>query len=670
MRVTMNWLRDYVDIDETPERLAEALIFSGTNVEEVERHGDEDVLDLEITTNRPDCLGVIGVAREAAAVMGRPLRVPDPDIVESGVPVADVMSIEIEDLELCPRYTVRIVRGVEVGPSPEWLRNRLEAVGIRSVNNVVDVSNFVMMEWCQPLHFFDLARLTGNRVIVRRARPGESITAIDESKHQLTADRLVIADERGPIAIAGVMGGLSSEVSATTTDILIEAARFDPMSVRRTAHDLALNSESSFRFERFVDHQCVDRVSLRAAALLAEIAGGEIAPGIVDVAAPAPARDPVRLRWAQIPRLLGTEIARDRGLAFLDALGLAIVEQDEASVTVEPPSWRSDLTREADIIEEIARLHGFDSVPGETRMSVRILEDNAAERTFETARAFLVGAGLREVLTLGLVGTDLRQDPPLWTDAEAMAVRNPIRAGEDRLRRSLLGSLLAIADLNRDRGREGIRMFEIASIYLPRAEAQPEERTVASILVEDDLAGVKGLVESLLTSLGILGVPCVEPDDGSGLFRPGHGARVLVDDRVVARLGELHPDLAHGEGAALALAEVDLEGFIVEERKDGVRMVRPSRYPEVRRDVSVIVPEEITWERLRTTVDEARSPDLVDVRFFDLYRGKQVGERKKSVAFKLVYRSDERTLTGAEVDGRVAKIVEVLAGETGAVLRS
>jgi phenylalanyl-tRNA synthetase beta chain len=669
MRVTMNWLRDYVDIDESTERLAERLVFSGTNVEEIVQHGDEVVLDLEITTNRPDCLGVIGVAREAATVLGRPLRLPDLEVEESGVPAAEVVSVEIEDLRLCPRYTARIVRGVKVGPSPDWLRDRLEAVGIRSVNNVVDVSNYVMMEWCQPLHFFDLARLTGRRVIVRPARPGETITAIDESEHELTVDRLVIADEAGPVAIAGVMGGLVSEVSEETTDILIEAARFDPLSVRATSRDLALTSESSFRFERFVDHEMVERVSLRAAQLLLEVAGGEIAPGVVDVAAPPPARKPVRLRWAQVPRLLGIDVDRARSRAFLDGLELAVVEEDEESVTVRPPSWRPDITREADLVEEIARLHGFDAVPDETGMSIRILEDDPAERTFEAARAFLVGAGLREVLTLALVGHDLRRDPPLWTDREALTVRNPIRAGEDRLRRSLLGSLLAVADLNRDRGREGVRMFEIASIYLPGDAEQPDERTVAGIVIEDDLRGVKGLVESLLTALGVEGVPDAEPET-CGLFRPGHGARLVVDGRVVARLGELHPDLAHDEGASLALAEVDLEGFVAEEREDGVRTVRPSRYPEVRRDVAVVVPEDVTWERLRRTVEGVRSADLVDVRFFDLYRGKQVGEGLKSVAFKLVYRSDERTLTGSEVDERVAAIVAALTTATGAELRT
>jgi phenylalanyl-tRNA synthetase beta chain len=482
MRVTIDWLREYVDIEESAEEVAEVLTASGTAVEEILEHEGEAVLDLEITTNRPDCLGVIGVARELAAVTGRPLRWPSLEATFTGEEVGASFSVEIEDLALCPRYTARLVRGVRVGPSPAWLRRRLEAVGIRSVSNVVDISNYVLMEWSQPLHFFDAAKLRGGRIVVRPAIPGEAITAIDGKEYELNADRLVIADGGGVVAIAGVMGGIESEVSDATRDILIESAAFSAPSVRRTSRELALASESSYRFERFVDPALSERASLRAAVLLAELADGEIAPGVVDVGAPLGDRPPAALRWSQIRRLLGVDVPREKVRSYFEGLDLEIRREDDTSIEVRPPSWRVDLEREADLLEEVARIHGFDVVPAETSMPVRSPRRSPMDRTIEAARSFLVGAGLHEIVTLNLVREGVAANPPVWTDREPLEVRNPVRAGEGFLRRSLLGSLLAAADLNRDRGREGIRLFEIAAIDLPReGGGEPEERTVVSI---------------------------------------------------------------------------------------------------------------------------------------------------------------------------------------------
>jgi phenylalanyl-tRNA synthetase beta chain len=539
------------------------------------------------------------------------------------------------------------------------------------VSNVVDISNYVLMEWSQPLHFFDAAKLRGGRIVVRPAIPGEAITAIDGKEYELNADRLVIADGGGVVAIAGVMGGIESEVSDATRDILIESAAFSAPSVRRTSRELALASESSYRFERFVDPALSERASLRAAVLLAELADGEIAPGVVDVGAPLGDRPPAALRWSQIRRLLGVDVPREKVRSYFEGLDLEIRREDDTSIEVRPPSWRVDLEREADLLEEVARIHGFDVVPAETSMPVRSPRRSPMDRTIEAARSFLVGAGLHEIVTLNLVREGVAANPPVWTDREPLEVRNPVRAGEGFLRRSLLGSLLAAADLNRDRGREGIRLFEIAAIDLPReGGGEPEERTVVSILLEDDYAGIVGLGGALLEVLGHRGAIDIRPSTGGGFFRPGYGSRGVREERTVVHFGEVEPSLSRHEESRFAVAEIDLEAFLRPEDAAEVRHVRPSRFPEVRRDLSVVVDEAVTWARLWGVVASLRVPDVQEIRFFDVYRGDQVGTGKKSLAFTIVFRSEERTLTGKEVDGRMTDVVEALEEEVGAILRA
>ena len=669
MRLPIEWVREYVDLgDATPGDLAEALTMSGTNVEGIDGTGDGAVLHLEVTTNRPDCQGVIGNAREIAALRGVELRRP---AHAPAAPESDAAwKVRIDAPDLCPRYTARVVRGVTVGPSPAWLRRRLEAAGVRSISNVVDVSNYVMLEWSQPLHFFDAVKLRGDTIVVRRAATGETMTAIDGRVYTLGAGDLVIADAGGPIAIAGVMGGIDSEVGEATTDVVIESATFAPVSVRDTSRRLGLASESSYRFERGVDIAGAAWASWRAATLLAEVAGGTIEPGLTDAGLPPPPREPIRLRAAAVRRLLGIDVPVERMQAILAALGLDIVAADADHLTGRAPSWRADLTREADLIEEVVRIHGFDRVPGVAALRVRAPLHSDRDRLHDAAHRFLVGAGLHEIVALSFTEPSAAADPPLWTDLPAMVVRNAVRAGEDRLRRSLAGTLVSTHDLNRQRGREAVRLFEIAHVYLPAEDGPPEERMMAAALVEDDVLAAKSLAEALIRALGVETEPAVEPRDaGAGFFRAGHVAALGLGGRVVAWAGEVDPALAREGAGRRSVVEVDLDALREHVAPRGATLVRPSRFPEMRRDVAWIVGDAVPWSAVRAAVDAAAPPELCDVRFFDLFRGAQVGAGRKSLAFTLVFRSEDRTLTGDEVDAWEGAIVASLAERTGGTRR-
>src|SRR5579883_34595 len=363
MIVSWNWLTDYLRLDMPVEVLTERLALAGLNLESIADVGGDIAIDLEVTSNRPDCLGHLGVAREIAVLFDKALRRPAARPATAGAPVATRTGVIVDDGELCPRFTARVVSGVTVGESPWWLRKRLETIGVRPISNIVDVTNYVMFECGQPLHAYDLDRLAGRRLVVRRARPGEKLTAINNRVYELTPDMLAIADAERPVGLAGVMGGLDTEIGPGTTNVLIEAAQFDPISVRRTSRALGLFSPSSFRFERPLDPAGTEWASRRCAELILRVAGGMLHPGVIDVGRRSPARPPITLRLDQIARILGIDIDRATTARILQALGLEPVGGDTASLTFRPPSWRSDLEREIDLIEEVARIHGYEHIP-------------------------------------------------------------------------------------------------------------------------------------------------------------------------------------------------------------------------------------------------------------------------------------------------------------------
>jgi len=405
MIVSYSWLKEYVEITEAPDEIARLLTFRACPVERVEPLGAGDArILIEVTFNRPDLLSHIGVAREIAGAYDRPLRVPDPHPEESSdKPVSRLASVEVDSPELCPRYTGRVIRNVAIADSPSWLKARIEAIGLRPVNNVVDVTNFVLMEFGQPLHAFDLARLADRKVVVRRARPGETMTVIDGTPVRLDPDTLVIADSRRPIAVAGIMGGIETEITERTRDILLESAYFDPVCIRRAVRRLGLHSDSSYRFERGVDPARIEQASRRAAALILELCGGELAEGVLDVdqrTLPGPKR--ISLRLERLRALAGFDIPRCEISRLLGGLGMEVVEH-AASFEVTVPTARAEVAREADLVEEVLRTYGYDRVPLNPSLPIRVAPREARERAIERIKLLCAGAGYREVSTFSFV---------------------------------------------------------------------------------------------------------------------------------------------------------------------------------------------------------------------------------------------------------------------------
>ena len=485
---------------------------TGLNHEETEKVGDDWSIDLEVTSNRPDCLGHIGVAREISVVFDLPLKVVEPSPATSTTMTSDLISVEIQCPELCPRYSARVIRGAKIGPSPDWLVQRLKTIfrskkedseieEYRPINNVADITNYVLMETGQPLHAFDYAKLEARQIIVRRARPGEKFVAIDHKPYALDESVCVIADAERAVALGGVMGGADTEVSDSTTDILIEAAEFDPLCIRTTSRKLKLPSPSSYRFERGVDSEFVDWASRRCCELILELAGGELAEGVVDVGAKRDINPPITLRLSQIPRVLGIDVPREAVERILSALGNEVLSSDAQSVRVQPPSWRRDLEREIDLVEEVARIHGYEQIPEDVGVRMAASHRRDEDRRDDCVRHVLTAAGFDEALTPSMVNEQWAESFSPWSDAAPIRAATPLLRGADCLRKSLVPSLLGARRENEALANPRIDLFETANIYLPRSDDLPVEWWMLGIASDSDFPRVKGVVESVADAL-------------------------------------------------------------------------------------------------------------------------------------------------------------------------
>lgn len=677
MDTTCNWLKDYCDTGLSPEELAERLSMAGVLVEQMERRGDGDVyLNVEITSNRPDLLGAIGIARDLSALTGRPLALPPVEFECGPERVEAVASVEVQAPDLCPRYTARVVRGVKVGPSPDWLRNRLEAIGLRPVNNVVDVTNYVLFECGQPLHAFDLAKLKDGKVIVRRALEGETMTSIDGTECRLTPEMLVIADAQRAVAVAGVMGGLETEIGEQTTDVLLESAEFEKSSNRRTSRALQLSSDSSYRFERGVDPVQVEWASRRAARLIREVAGGTICEGVLDTWTEPYEPAKVTLRFARLNRLLGLDVPPDTAVHILARLGFETDECSNEQITVLVPPFRAqDVTREVDLIEEVIRIYGYDRVPERTTLPIHVGSVSLGERAEARAREMLVGLGYYEVFTNSFCTEATAKLVSPWTDAEPLEVRNTIRRDENRLRLSILPELLRVKRTNAARGNERSPLFEISRVYLPRPDAGPKgdsarpvEKLVLSVLCEDDLLTLKGVIETLVCRLGVAADSRVEPLKNP-FFRDGRAAEILLDGERFAVLGEASKETADRFDLVRApcLAELDFNALVKRADFDPTYSTLPA-FPGSVRDLAVVVDEAVTWAEIERTIRELDLSHLEEIVFFDVFRGRQVPPGKKSVAFSLLFRAADRTLTRDEVEESRRRAIDALKS-LGAELR-
>ncbi len=667
MRISLNWLTDYVDVSIPVPELEELLKQIGLPVEEIIETDTDIVLDVEVTSNRGDCLGHLGVAREVAAVLGadfRPPRIPElPTAGDAG----ELTSVEVREPELCPRYSARVIRNVTVGPSPAWLIERLEATGLRSINNVVDVTNYILMEYSQPLHGFDFDKLDGRRIVVRRAAAGEKLISIDETTCELDESMLVIADASRPVAIAGVMGGLDTEVSEGTANVLIEAARFDPLSIRRTSRKLQLMSESNYRFERGVDPVAVEEAGLRACQLILELAGGELAGGMVDVWAEPFQPRTVALRPRRCDALLGMAVAPERQKEILARLGLEPADEDGRIVCTIPP-YRSDLQREVDLIEEVARVEGYDSIPVADRVAHRVAPEALETRIRRLVCERLAAAGFDEAITFSFVDRD---EAELFHEGKLVAVDELNRRTNNILRPTLVPSLLRACKTNQDVGNHDVELFELAGCFPgDPAGHLPKEYVEVGLVTTGDLARLRGAVEALVEGVAPHAELTVRPAAAPHLA-DGMAAEVLLDGEPAGSIGRISERVRDHYGLEKPVSAGALRLAPLVARAELLRTYEPvAKFPAVERDLSVIVDEPVTWQQLADAVAKVDQPLREDVGYVTTYRGKPVPAGRKSVTVSLTYRCPDRTLRGEEVDEQVDAVLTALRAGLNAELRA
>lgn len=674
MKAALTWLNDYLDRPTTLAEAQERLTAVGFPVEHFEEvglasGGRDTQLEVEITSNRSDVLSHLGVAREIAAATGRAVGLPEIKLAEGGPPVETLTSVELAEPALCPVYTARVIRGVKVGPSPRWMVDRLEAAGLRSVNNVVDVTNFVLMEMGQPLHAFDLAKLGSRRIVVRRAKAGEKFAAIDGTKHELRDTMLVIADAEKAVALAGVMGGLDSEVSAATTDVLLESAVFDPLSVRRTSRALKLASDSSYRYERGVDPRGIEVASRRAAALIAELAGGTVAAGVIRKGEPEPGERKVEMRVARCAAMLGIDLDAKAQASLLERLGLR-PQIAGGTIACTIPTYRRDLEREVDLIEEVGRLRGYDDMPVGERLAIRVQPRQPVVAARQVVRTVLVAHGYHEAVTFSFVPPK-HGEPFVPGGAAAVMIDDERRKGEPMLRPSVLPSLLAVRKVNQDAGNEGVRLFELASTWIKQGDDIREAVRLALLADATDAQAavreIKGAVAELVERLGGE-VPRFAPSDNP---RYAAAASVTLGGQLIGECGLVAPavrDRFDVKTPAVA-AELDLQPLLA--LYPPRRKVAPlPRFPGIDRDLSVVVGDTTAWSAIESAVRDAKPALLETVGFLGTYRGKPIEKGRKSVSFRMRFRDPSRTLRHEEVDPQVGTVVAALKERVGAELRA
>jgi phenylalanyl-tRNA synthetase beta chain len=670
MNTSLKWLEDFLPgaaLD--PSACAEALTGGGLPVEHIQRLEKDAVLDVEVTSNRSDCLSHIGVAREISALLDRPFKDVQIVVDESTTPVSDLTSVRIDAPELCPHYTARVIRNVKIGPSPDWMIKRLEAIGVRSINNVVDVTNYVMFELGQPLHAFDFDKLSGRKIIVRTARDGESITSIDGHERKLSEGMLVIADAEKPVALAGVMGGLDSEVTNRTVNVLLESARFDPLSVRRTARALDMKSDSSYRFERGIDPLLPERASLRAGQLILQTAGGELASGQAEAGAPGFSPQRIVLRLERMRKLLGTEIEPGEAVESLRRLLLNPVLDGE-TITIEVPSWRQDLSIEADVIEEVARIVGYDRIPVRHTISIVLTPPAPEARVMDQIRTELTSAGYFEAVTFTFVSDLLAGDFVPEGVASLPRADARVRKSDAHLRPSILPGLLEAVRRNETRGTSGAKLFETGSTFGVDSAGKVIETRRLGLVGDQDLHALRGAVESLLMRLDRSRAVRIVPDRRAG-FEAGASGQIEWGDQPIGFIGRIDKKVAEKLSLRAIPAAAELELAPLLSGAQPVPQYRPlPKYPPVRRDLSLIVSDNTPYGALDALIRSLDLPDLEETQYVTTYRGKPLARGQKSLTTTLVFRSEEGTLTSEQVEPQVAKVVEVARKQLHAELRT
>ena len=645
----------------------------------------DTILDLEVTPNRLDCFSVLGVAHEVAALTGGTVREPDLSYPEEGPAVIEQVAISVADPDLCYRYTASLISGVRVGDSPHWLQERLTKAGLRPINNVVDVTNYVMLEYNQPLHAFDIDKLKEKTIIVRRAKPGEVLVTLDGVERRLNTQTLVIADSHDPIGIGGVIGGANSEIGPGTSSVLLESATFDGYNNRETAQKLGLRTEATVRFEKGLHPELAPIALRRATQLIQQVAGGNVAPGIVDV---FPGQqhlpDKVRLTTGRLKKVLGMEVEIGTVEQVLASLGFQTSRQGQDSVEVTVPYWRNDITIEDDLVEEVVRIIGYDSVPV-TMLSTPIpyQQQDTKRLLVELVKDSLAASGMQEIISYPLVGLDdLEKVNHLDSGIPPLRVSNPLNTTTEYLRTTLRPSLLSTLTSSQGHGEGPIQLFELGRVFLPHPNELPEEREmVAGVLAglrtepswtqasdSIDFYDAKGVLEDLLERLGITAEyePTVDP-----YFRPGRCAEVRVGSVTLGVMGEIHPDVAGRfdlEIMPTVYFELQLESLLQSIPSEGKQFSRISRFPVATRDLALVVSDEVSAAKVQDIITRHRLVDHVDL--FDIYTGENIPSGTKSLAFHVYFQADDRTLTTEEVNRTLQGLLRTLEREVRASLRS
>lgn len=632
---------------------------------------DDSIVEFEITPNRPDCLSVIGLAREASATFKRPLKLHTPEPHGCGGSIADLVDIDIEDGDLCPRYTARMVKNVKIAPSPRWMRERLRNSGVRPINNIVDITNYVMLEYGQPMHAFDFSCVEGGHIIVRTAREGETIQTLDGNERKLTPNMLCICDEHKPVCVAGVMGGANSEIVGDTAMVLFESANFNGVSVRRTASALGMRTDASSRYEKGLDMMNTIKAVGRACELVEMLGCGEVVDGVMDVVAKEKAPTVVKLEPDKINALLGTELSEDLMREILVSLGF-ILNGDDIYV----PSWRGDVEHYSDIAEEVARFYGYNKIPctlmrGETTRG-GFSEQQRFDRTIGGAVRAL---GYDEIITYSFISPTYYDKIRMPKDSSlrnSLKILNPLGEDTSIMRTTILPSMLEIIARNHSYRNKSARLYELGKIYLPREDGLADEPKYLSLGAYGDgvdFFSFKGSIETLLHELRITDVKYVACANNDS-YHPGRCAKVYAGETYLGVFGQIHPLVAANYGMDTEVYTAELSFDAMYEKRGDIPVYQPlPKFPAVTRDIAVVCDEAVTVGALEESIRRGAKGLLKDVSLFDIYRGPGVAIGKKSVAFNLVLRADDRSLTGEEADEDVQSILAALKADHNAVLR-
>ena len=652
-------------------------------------------LELELTPNRGDCLSILGVAREIGAITGQPVRVPDISYLEAGPPVDTLARVTIADPDLCHRYTASVITGIAIGPSPHWMQDRLIRAGLRPINNVVDVTNYVMLEFNQPLHAFDLDTVADRHVVVRRAAAGEKFTTLDGVERTLTSDNLLIADPAQAIGIGGVMGGANSEITQATTNMLLESATFHPLNNRSTSTGLNLRTEASLRFEKGLRPKLAPVALRRATQLILATAGGEAAAGIIDIfpEGDAPVA-PVPLTVNRLRQVLGMDLDIVRAESVLDRLGITTRRTGPDRLEADPPYWRSDIAIEEDLIEEVVRIIGYDEVP--TTMlssSIPYHQPNPMTTLKDALRDALASAGMQETISYPLVSPDdlarlgAGPDGAIGNDGALLRVANPMSAEQDVLRPTLAASILSTLAYNRGHNDGGFRLFELGRAFIPQSAGLPQEvelaagvmsgpRYDANWLNASEPLDFYDLSGTLAAALGRMGINAAFEADDRPLFHPGRCARVAIGSGSGAGIGvagELHPDVCEAFDLAgdpvvyFELRLADMLAFLSDVSTPANRFQSLSRFPAANRDLSLVVPADVPAAQVQRLIERVRLVERAEL--FDVFAGENVPEGTRSLAFRIHFRAADRTLTADDVNRAVNGLTRALEREVGATVR-